>query len=90
MIIGHHLAQVEEIPTSGYRDVRLDRWMDGRTETPGILICLLYTRFHFYGVIIVHPYCGCCDMLSMFMDEKCHRLVTYPVCELPKTDFCII
>ena len=47
--------------------------------------------FTFYGVIIVNQlYGGCCDMLSMFMDEKLHQLVTYPVCEVSKTDFCMI
>ena len=30
-VIGHHLAQVEEIPTSSYRDVSLDRLTDGLT-----------------------------------------------------------
>ena len=25
--------------------------------------------------------------LCIFIDEKCHQLVTYPVCEVPKTDF---
>ena len=29
-------------------------------------------------------------MLSIFIDEKHHHLVTYPVCEVPKTDFCMI
>ena len=43
--------------------------------------------FTFYGVIIVNQlYCGCCNVLSMFMDEKHHQLVTNPVCEVPKTD----
>ena len=82
-VIGHHLALVEEIPTSGYWDMSLNGQKDWQTdwlETQDILIL--------YGVIIVNQlYCGCCDMLSIFMDKKHHQLVTYPVCEMPKTDF---
>ena len=45
------------------------------------------TGFTFDGVIIANQlYCGCWDMLSMFVNE----MLTYPVCEVPKTDFCII
>ena len=39
----------------------------------------------FVRCLVNELYCGCCDMLSMFMDEK--RQVTYPVCEVPETDF---
>ena len=69
-----------------------DRLMDGLTETRDIFIYFLYILgFNFYSVIIVNQlYCGCCDMLSMYMDEKHHHLVIYPVCEVHKTDFCMI
>ena len=66
--------------------------MDGLTETQDILIYISYiVGFMFYGVIIVNQlYCGCCDIHTMFMDEKRHQLVTYPVCELTKNVFCMI
>ena len=93
-IIGHHLAKVEEIPTSGYRDMSLGRLTNWRTDrnTRHFNIIIFYILgFTLYGVIIVNQlYCGCCDILSMFMDEKCQQLVKYRMCKVPKTDSCMI
>ena len=67
-VIGHHLAHVEEILTSGYRDISSDRLTDRNTTYFNISDILGFT---FYGVIMVNQlYCGCCDILSMCMDEK--------------------
>ena len=46
-VIGHHLAQVEEVPTNSYWDINSDGLTDGISETQDILILiyLLYTRF---------------------------------------------
>ena len=86
-VIGHHLAKVEEILTRDYERRWTYRLMNGLTETQDMLIL----GFTFHDVTIVNQlYCGCCDMLFMFIDEKHHQLVTYPVCEVPKTDLCMI
>ena len=76
---------------------RFDTLRDGLTETQDILIyiSLIYniqcTRFHilwfYYSQSIL---LWMCHILSMFRDEKHHQLVTYPVWEVPKTDFCMI
>ena len=57
----------------------MDSLTGGLIETPDILIhCSYILGFTFYCVIIVNQlYCGFCDILSMFMDDKCHQLVRY-------------
>ena len=90
-----YLAQIER---NSYQQLwryelgQTDRLTNRLTETWSILIYISYILgFTCYGIIIVNQeHCGCCDVLSMFIDEKLHQLVTYPVCEAPKTDFCVI
>ena len=46
-VIGHHLAQVEDIPTTSHRDMSLDGLTDGLAETRDILMYISYTTFYF-------------------------------------------